>query len=96
MTHHHLGFKLTDCIQGNADHDDDRSTAQGDVDTHKLREQDGADGDDSQEDASHNSNLAYHAGNELRSGLTRTDARIVPLFFLRLLAISMGLYWIEI
>ena len=50
MAHHHLGLELSDCVKRNADHDDDRSTAQGDVHVGQLAKADRQNGDQARQE----------------------------------------------
>ena len=105
MTHEHLGLEALDRLKRNADHDDDgraadREAAVLDHDTDDDRQ----DRNDRQIQSAEERDFVDNLQDEVGSRLVRVMKSLVglpgrkpgmkPPFFLRLLAISMGLNWI--
>ena len=94
MPHEHLRFQHLDCLQGNADHDDDGGTADGQGRyVHDSADQQGQDRHDAQVDGAEQRDLVEDLLDEVRGRLARAEAGIKPPFFFRLLEISTGLNW---
>ena len=73
MTHHHLRFKVLNRIKCNADHNEYRGTAEGDVDGADVSDDDRKDGDNAEEESSQQGDTGEYLGKEVGSGLSGTD-----------------------
>ena len=75
MPHEHLRFQHLDCLQGNADHDDDGGTADGHVlDASDVLGNNGQDGYDTQVNGAEEGQTGEYLGQELRRGTAGPEA----------------------
>lgn len=95
VTHNKLGLNLLHCLKRNADDDDDGRAAhrEGGVLDDDAGD-DRQDRDDRQIQSAKERDLVDNLQDEVRGRLARAEAGMKPPFFLRLLAISIGLNWI--
>ena len=97
MTHHHLRLQGTNGFQSHTNNDQYGRTA------HCQRAQvlvchnqeNRHNGDDTEEERAHQSDLGQNTLNVIRSRLARTDTRDAAVALAQVVAISMGLYCID-
>ena len=95
MTHQHLSFQSLHGFQSNTDNDDDGGTAdcQALDAGNQNASHDGQQSDDAKVNSTKDNNLVDNLLDELSGGSAGTEAGDETTFFFRLLAISVGSYW---